>query len=203
MKRYVTRRRCYPALMAVLALAISGCATAYGQGRAALQQGRYAEAASSFEKALKEHPDRMDALVGLGIARYEQRAFDDAVAHLGRAVAQNPKLADAQLYLGLSYLERGDGGPAEEHLRAFRDLTQSARVARQIDDALRLMSTEQPLSPESRHFIATSLESTVKSEQELQEARRYYGSYYHPFGWGPGAWGPRCFSTGPGRSACF
>jgi tetratricopeptide (TPR) repeat protein len=83
--------------MALLALAMSsGCTTAYGQGRTALRQGRYAEAASSFEKALKEHPDRMDALVGLGIARYEQRAFDDAVAHLGRAVAQDPKLEDAQ-----------------------------------------------------------------------------------------------------------
>ena len=116
----------------------------------------------------------MDAVVGLGIARYEQRAFDDAVAHLSRAVSQDPKLADAQFYLGLSYLERGDGGPAEEHLRAFRDyLTHSARVARQIDNALGLMRTAQPLSRESRRFIATCLESTVRSERELGDARRY------------------------------
>src|SRR5229473_3049794 len=49
-----------------------------------------------------------------------------------------------------------------------------------------------PLSPQSRHFIATSLESVVKSEQELHDARwvyapwPYYGyyGYYDPFFWG-------------------
>src|SRR2546422_3725530 len=164
-------RRWYPLLLTALAVAISGCATTMGLGETALRDGRYAEAASQFETALKERPERTDALVGLGIARYGQAGYDEAVAFLSKAVSQDPKRADAQLYLALGYLQRGDEGSSAEHLRAFRDLTHSARVTRQVDDALQLMRTERPLPPQSRHFIATSLESTMKSEQELQNAR--------------------------------
>ena len=173
----MTVRRCYPVLLATLALAISRCATTVGLGQTALRDGRYAEAASNFEMALKDHPERTDALVGLAIARYTQGGYDEAVAHLSQAVGQDPKRADAQLYLGLSYLERGDEASAAEHLRAFRGLTHSGRVTRQVDDALHLMRTEHPLSPQSRHFVATSLESAMKSEQELQDARWAYAPW--------------------------
>jgi tetratricopeptide (TPR) repeat protein len=185
----VTARHFYPVLLAVLVLAMSGCTTV-GLGQTALREGRYAEAASNFETALAEHPDRTDALLGLGIARYRQTSYDDAVAYLRQAVSRNPKRADAQLYLGLSYLERGDEGSAAEHLRAFRDLTRSARVAEQVDDALRLMRMEHSLPRESRHYIAVSLESAMKSEQALQDARwgyapgpSYGSSDPYPWGW--------------------
>jgi len=176
-------------LLTALVVGISGCATTVGLGKTALRDGRYAEAASKFETARKERPERTDALVGLGIARYGQRIYDEAVAYLSQAVSRDPKRADAQLYLGLSYLERGDEGASAEHLRAFRGLTQSARVAGQVDDALQLMRTEHPLSPQSRHFIAASLESIVKSEQELHDARSAYAPWpydgdYDPFMWG-------------------
>ncbi len=45
-------------VLATLALAISGCATTVGRGQSELRAGRYTEAASNFEKALKEHPER-------------------------------------------------------------------------------------------------------------------------------------------------
>jgi tetratricopeptide (TPR) repeat protein len=185
----LTRRRCYQVLFAALTLVISGCATTVGLGQTALRDGRYAEAAGNFETALNEHPERTDALVGLGIARYGQKVYDEAVAHLSQAVSRDPKRADAQLYLGLSYLERDDEGSAAEHLRAFRDLTHSAGVIRQVDNALQLMHTEHPLSPQSRRFVATSLESAMKAEQELQDARWSYAPWapyggYDPFVWG-------------------
>jgi len=79
--------------------------------------------------------------------------------------------------------------PRKHLLRAFRGLTQSARVAGQVDDALQLMRTEHPLSPQSRHFVATSLESAMKAEQELHDARSAYAPWpydgdYDPFMWG-------------------
>jgi tetratricopeptide (TPR) repeat protein len=167
-------------VLATLALAISGCATTVGLGQSALREGRYIEAASNFERALKEHPERPDALVGLGIVRYAQGSYDEAVALLSRALDQDLPRADAQLYLGLSCLQRGDDGCAAEHLRAFRSLTHNARVTRQVDGALQLMRTEHPLSWQSRRFVATSLESAVKSEQELQDARSPYGAWPYP-----------------------
>src|SRR6266436_9733138 len=185
----LSMRRSYAPLLTVLAFAISGCATTMGLGETALRDGRYAEAASKFETALKERPERTEALVGLGIARYGQGVYDEAVENLSQVVSRDPKRADAQLYLGLSYLERGDEASAAEHLRAFRGLTHSARVAGQVDDALQLMRTEHPLSPQSRHFIATSLESATKSAQELHDARWAYAPWpyyddYDPFFWG-------------------
>jgi tetratricopeptide (TPR) repeat protein len=167
-------------VLATLALAISGCATTVELGQSELREGRYIEAASSFERALKEHPERPDALVGLGIVRYAQGSYDEAVALLSRALDQDQRRADAQLYLGLSCLERGDDGCAAEHLRAFRGLTHNARVTRQVDGALQLMRTEHPLSWQSRHFVAMSLESAVKSEQELQDARSAYATWPYP-----------------------
>jgi len=171
------RRRLYPLLLAALVVAIGGCATAYDLGQAALQQGRYADAAGSFQTALTEDPNRTAALVGLGISRYAQGAYDDAVASLGQAVRQDPKHREAQLYLGLSYLGQGDEGAAAEHLRTFRKLTQSARVVSQVDNALELMRAEPSLSRESRRFVASSIESAVKAEQDLQDARWVYGQW--------------------------
>jgi tetratricopeptide (TPR) repeat protein len=152
-----------PGRLAALALAISGCTTTVGLGQSELRAGRYTEAANNFERALKEHPERPDAL-----------------ALLGRALGQDPRRADAQLYLGLSCLQRGDDGCAAEHLRAFRGLNHNARVARQVDEALQLMRTEHPLSSQSRRFVATSLESAVKSEQELQDARSPHETWPYP-----------------------
>ncbi len=152
----LSMRRSYAPLLTVLAFAISGCATTMGLGETALRDGRYAEAASKFETALKERPERTEALVGLGIARYGQGVYDEAVENLSQVVSRDSKRADAQLYLGLSYLERGDEGSSAEHLSAFRDLTHSVRLTRQVDDALQLMHTEPRLSPKSHHFIAAS-----------------------------------------------
>src|SRR5437899_12331002 len=106
-----------PELLAALVFTLSGCATTYGLGQVALDEGRYADAAAKFETALKERPERTDALVGLGITRYKQQGYDEAIANLSRAVSQDPQRADARLYLGLSYLERGDNGAAAEQLR--------------------------------------------------------------------------------------
>jgi len=176
----LTTGRYWGVVLATLAFAISGCSTTVGLGQSELRQGRYIEAASNFERALKEHPERLDALVGLGIVRYAQGSYDEAVALLSRALDQDPRRADAQLYLGLSCLARGDDGCAAEHLRAFRGLTPSTRVTRQVDEALELMRSEHPLSARSRRFVATSLESAVKSEQELQDARSPYATWPYP-----------------------
>src|SRR3989442_6501892 len=89
-------RRWYPLLLTALAVAISGCATTMGLGETALRDGRYAEAASQFETALKERPERTDALVGMGIARYGQGLYDEAVAQTRQAVNPGSKTADVQ-----------------------------------------------------------------------------------------------------------
>jgi len=110
-------RQRHATLVTLLAAALlAGCATPYGRARTALAEERYEEAASGFEEILTRHPDRLDALIGLGKARYKLGAFDDAITALTRAAARAPKSETAHLYLGLSHLRKGEDGPAEEHL---------------------------------------------------------------------------------------
>jgi len=123
----------------VSASILAGCATPYLQGRTALQQGRYDEAATYFERVLAGEPGRLDALAGLGVARYKLGAFDEAVDTLHRVVTHAPKRADARLYLGLNYLRKGEDGLAEAHLTGLLDLKPHPRLAAQIERALRVI----------------------------------------------------------------
>ncbi|MBI2155042.1 MAG: tetratricopeptide repeat protein [Candidatus Rokubacteria bacterium] len=178
----------------------SGCTTPYVQGRAALRQGRYYEAASHFQQALAQNPDRADALIGLGVSRYKMSAFDEAVEALGRVVVHYPKRREARLYLGLSYLRKGEIGPAEEQLAALAALKPHPRLVAQMDRALRLLRVEYPPSEELRAFIAASLEDELEWEREVREAEVTRPVYVEPF-WRFGL--VRCFQDRLGRLICL
>src|SRR6058998_2707527 len=155
-------RQRHATLVTLLAAALlAGCATPYGRARTALAEERYEEAASGFEEILTRHPDRLDALIGLGKARYKLGAFDDAITALTRAAARAPKSETAHLYLGLSHLRKGEDGPAEEHLKTLLALGPHRRLAAQTSRALELVRGEH-LSMEMRAFIAASLEDEAE-----------------------------------------
>jgi tetratricopeptide (TPR) repeat protein len=183
-------------------LYLAGCATSYGKARTALALGRYEEAATEFEQMLARNPDRLNALIGLGVARYKLGAYDEAIHALTRAVGRAPRSETAQLYLGLSHLQKGDDGPAEEHLKAFVALQPNTRIAAQVERALKLMHSEH-LSLAMRTFIASTLDDAAEWVHEVREeqfGRRAYapmGFYGWPYGWGP------CFVTPTGRLVCW
>ena len=188
------------ALMILLAVSVfTGCATGYGKARSALVEGRYEEAASRFEELLARHPDRLDALVGLGKAKYKLAAFDDAITVLTRAAAQAPKSESAHLYLGLSHLQKGEDGPAEDHLKALLGLAPHPRLAAQTNRALELIRSAH-LSSEMRAFIAASLEDEAAWAREVRRAAEYAFPpppfyWYRPFG--------PCFATRSGLLVCY
>ena len=188
------------ALLILLAVSLlAGCATPYGRARTALAEGRYEEAASRFEEVLARHPDRLDALVGLGKARYKLGAFDEAIAALTPAAAEAPKSETAHLYLGLSNLQKGETGPAEEHLKALLGLAPHPRLAAQTNRALELMRSDH-LSREMRAFIAASLEDEADWARELRRAAEYVYPpplfyWYRPFG--------PCFTTRSRLLVCY
>ena len=178
-------------LLALLALA--GCATPYAQGRAALRQERYDEAASHFSQALARDPGRLDARAGLGVARYKLGAFDEAEAALRQVLAEAPKHAEARFYLGLAYLQKGENTAAEEQLTALLALEPHPRIAAQINRALKVIRAG-PLSDEVKRFVAASLEDEVEWEQDVREAERVQRVYVvEPAGliYWPPYWYPR------------
>jgi tetratricopeptide (TPR) repeat protein len=145
---------------------LSGCATAYTEGVSAYQQGRYGEAADRFEDTLAEDPDRVEALVGLGLSRYRLGDWDAAVSALDEALARAPRDLTARLYLGLAYLQRAEDAASQQELAAFRDLQPGTALAAQVDRALQLMRAGT-LAPAVRAYVAASLENAAEWQRRL------------------------------------
>jgi tetratricopeptide (TPR) repeat protein len=165
--------------LAVIALA-AGCATPYGEGRSALDKGRFAEAEGYFSQALAADPGSTDALVGLGIAQYKQGEIDRASDTLLRAAQVRPNEPSVRLYLGLAYLQKRDQLQAEQQLSALRSLDIDPRVAQQIGRAIEVIR-QGPLSDPVREFLVGSLETLAQLSREAQETQRpqpYYFPYY-------------------------
>ncbi len=164
-----------------------GCAAPYVLGQTALRQGRYGEAVSHFEEALAQSPNRLDALVGLGVARYKLEEFDEGIDALERVVARAPGHGEARLYLGLSYLQKGEDSLAEDQLNALLGLKPEPRLAAQVDRALRVIRLGELLPGEMRSFVVASLEDEAEWAREVRELRFALWDYQHRFLFRPGA----------------
>jgi tetratricopeptide (TPR) repeat protein len=150
---------------------LAGCATPYADGRVALQAGRSADAARHFEDALARDPDRLDALLGLGIARYKEGKLAEAVAPLARVVARQPSSETTHLYLALAYLRGGQIPDAEAALTRLLALAPRPRLARQADRALALIRQKPAPTEEARNLLAASLEAEADAARDAQDDR--------------------------------
>lgn len=186
-------------LIAVLAAAcaVGACASSAARGHTALRQGDFASAAWDFEDALAEQPDRVDALIGLGIARYKLGALAGARDALEGAIARAPGDPHARLYLGLTELQDGNIARAIEHLRAFRGERLDPRVAALIDRSVPLLESAQATA-DVRLLIAATLEDEISLARELQQARLTPPPFAGPF---PLFYD--CVAVRRGRIVCF
>jgi tetratricopeptide (TPR) repeat protein len=75
---------------------------------AALQAGRYAEAAAAYERWLAEHPDSREVLLALGACYIQLGRTADAAAVLRRYVARAPQSARGHALLGIALLDATD-----------------------------------------------------------------------------------------------
>jgi len=156
-------------LVSVLALVLTGCASANRSGQVALRYGDNATAASYFETALATDPTSVSALVGLGIARYRLGAFDEADRALNDALAQSPDLPVAHLYLGLSALRRGQDEAAGAQFDRFSSFGVSPRLTAYIDRTMRLLQSV-PASDELRIYLADGIADQAAWAGEVTEA---------------------------------
>jgi tetratricopeptide (TPR) repeat protein len=157
--------------LALVVLLAGGCATTpTAAGTSALRQGRPAEAVAQFEKALAEEPDKLEALVGLGIARYRLGAYDEAIATLGDAVGRMPDQPGARLYLALSHVRKRDDAKAREQLTALHALPVEPRFIALVGHAIDLLEAGGLTDPVRTYLIA-SLDYGSEWSRELAETR--------------------------------
>jgi tetratricopeptide (TPR) repeat protein len=179
----------WPALAAaaLVVATLAGCATPYSQGLVAAGQGRYAEASVLYEEALARKPDRLDAIVQLGIVRYKLGALDGAIELLERARTRAPAEPSVRFFLALAYLRKNELPQADEHLTTFIGLKPDRRVAAQAERTIAMIRSG-PLSEETRAFAASSLENAADLADEVDawralESERwsYWGPYPYPY----------------------
>ena len=184
-------------LFVLLCLSLAGCVTAQRRGEQALYAGQYDDAIQIFQAALAEHPDRLDARLGLGIALYKAGALPDAALTLDEVLSRAPTEGAALLYRGLIAIQQRQDEAAAGFLARFGDAARIPRFQAQLERALRVLRGPDPLSAEMREFMATSLEDAVRSAREVEQAhlaaQRAYLSAFPPV---------RCSPTGRGW-ICF
>jgi tetratricopeptide (TPR) repeat protein len=187
------------ALLAVLAVAVAGCATtAQSRGERALVYGNYPAALAEFQTALGEHPDRVRALRGLAVAQYKLGALAESEASFERVLAREPENGTALLYGGLVALQRRQDDVAADRLTRFRALEPDPRFGAQVDRAFALLQA-QPVSDEVRAFVATSIEDAARATLEVRaaqvEAARAWAF--------SSSYGVRCYPTRRGGLVCL
>jgi tetratricopeptide (TPR) repeat protein len=156
-------------LALLLALVLTGCASATRDGQVALLYGDNATAATYFENALAKNPTSVTALVGLGVARYRLGAFDEADRALNEALAQSRDLPVAYLYLGLSALRRGQDDAADAQFVRFGSFGGAPRLTASIDRTMRLLRSV-PASDELRAYMADGIADQAAWAGEVTEA---------------------------------
>jgi len=194
------------AAAALVVAMLAGCATPFNQGLTAARQGRYAEASVLYEEALARNPDRLDAIVQLGIVRYKLGNFEGAIDLLERARTRAPAEPSVRLFLALAYLRKNDLSAADEHLTTLVGLKPDRRLAAQAERTIAMIRSG-PIPEETRAFAAASLESVADLADEVEawralESDRWYFWDPYPYPYPPAAY-PRCYGWRGGWLRCY
>ena len=80
----------------------------YAQAAAAMEAGRYQDAATLFQQAAQLRPNDANPLVGLGHALIRMGRLDDAIVTLDRALAIDPNSSEAHTNMGFALWQSGD-----------------------------------------------------------------------------------------------
>jgi predicted O-linked N-acetylglucosamine transferase (SPINDLY family) len=95
------------------------------------QQGRFAEAVSLYDAALKQEPNNPDALYLTGLCRLQMGDMERGARHMRTLVKQQPQHAAAQHALGKALLELGKPSVGKRHLEqalAINPTSQDSRI---------------------------------------------------------------------------
>jgi len=120
----------------------------YDTALAILREGRYAEAATAFNRFLAANPGSVyadNASYWLGETYYVTRDFDQALATFQALVSRYPqssKVSDSHLKMGYIYYEKKDWKAAREHLDLVVSQYPGTTTARLAADRLQRMKQE-------------------------------------------------------------
>ena len=103
-------------LIVCLTAAAQSASPPLASADAAMQEGRFADAARQYEAWLKAHPDSKEVLLALGICYVQLERQNEAVATLGRYVKLVPASAAGHAALGIALLDGAKTAEAKAEL---------------------------------------------------------------------------------------
>lgn len=170
---------------------------------AAMQAGRFADAARGYETWLKAHPDSSGVLLALGICYVQLGRQDEAVATLRRHLKLSPNSAAGHAALGIALLDGATNADAKSELEtavrlnpAQSDAVEAlARIYLVEGRAAEAVSLLRPLSErgatdEARALLGDALvrsgragEAVEMLERQLRASRRAAPALYALTAW--------------------
>jgi tetratricopeptide (TPR) repeat protein len=108
------------------------------RGTTAARQGRYADAAQEFSRAMEANPDNLSARVNVGWALLHEGRTREAIEQLAKVLELAPGHAMAHFNLGQAFERQGDPAQAIGHFRAALVTDPRNRPARERLAALLL-----------------------------------------------------------------
>ncbi len=120
------------ALMALPLAAQLGPAALSQQGKQAMAEGRFADAAKAYQSLVRQIPGNPGLLLNLGMALHMAGEDARAIPNFEKALAIQPDIYPALLFLGTSQLRQGRAAKAIEPLEAAAKMQPNELQIRQM-----------------------------------------------------------------------
>jgi predicted Zn-dependent protease len=130
------------------------------QGKQAMAEGRFAEAARVYAGLVQQIPDNPGLRLNLGMALHMSGKDDEAIPHFEKALAVQPDIFPALLFLGASHMRQGR--PA----KAIDPLEKAAKLAPKELQALQMLGEAYAQLGRPRDALKHQLEIAKLAPQE-------------------------------------
>lgn len=130
-----------------------------------LERGEYAAAQEAFAGAVKDQPERWEALFGLGVASYYAGDLRAAGLAAGKVQVLAPNNAEAARLAAFVLAARGERELAEHAMRAYGELRPAdRRFARRVREVMRYAALAQETSDASPLSSAASTSAAAPNQ---------------------------------------
>lgn len=157
-----------PAIPGIAGVPVEKVETSIAEGNLAYARGQFDKATASFESALADDPDNLEARYYLGLIAYRTERYEKAIEHLTVFVAADANNAVARLHLGLAHYRRGNLAEALDQFKAADRVAPSAQA--KFYTGLVLLKKGDSTGAAAQIDAAVALEPALKGSGEYMKA---------------------------------
>ncbi|MDE0085255.1 MAG: tetratricopeptide repeat protein [Candidatus Poribacteria bacterium] len=135
-------------------------------GFSLLNDKRYDEALTEFQKAIVINPNYKKAGYGIGLAHLHSQRYTEAISAFGQAIGKDPNYKEAYYGLGLAHFKSGDNSKAMIAVNEALKIDPHYQLAKQLLSTINPASDPPPPDPPS-DFWRSILEEITNHWQHV------------------------------------